>query len=381
LRVLITNASLAGRSGTTLYARELALGLLERGHTPLVYSTEIGNVGWELRGATVPVIDDLDQLDAAPDIIHGHHNHELFTALLRFPGVPAVRVCHGWGDERPYHFPRVLRYIPVDDTVRDRCLFEWGLPESRVQVLLNWVDLEQFSSRSPLPSRPTRALVFSNNAARHDWAVREACARVGIEVDAVGESAGRVAERPGELLARYDIVFAKARAAMEAMAVGNSVILCDASGMGPMVTSGELDRLRRLNFGVRTLSARHDPERLAAEIARYNPTDAAQVSRRIREEADSGPAIDALIDLYQEVVAEHRVTGTSDHAEELRAASTYLRSLPTRLKEWPDSVSLGLRIILRSLFRRARRLPGLRSLNRSSSLIQWSDGLSRRLRG
>ena len=55
------------------------------------------------------------------------------------------------------------------------------------------------------------------------------------------------------MLGQYDIVFAKARCALEALAVGNAVVLCDTVGVGPMVTTGEVDRLRRLNFGVRAL--------------------------------------------------------------------------------------------------------------------------------
>jgi hypothetical protein len=43
-------------------------------------------------------------------------------ALLHFPGVPAVRVCHGWADDAPVSFPRVLRYVAVDETTRDRLL-------------------------------------------------------------------------------------------------------------------------------------------------------------------------------------------------------------------------------------------------------------------
>ena len=385
MRVLITNITMSGRHGTTLYVRDLALRLLRRGHTPVVYSPEIGDVGWELQRATVPVTDDLSKIDAAPDVIHGNQNQELLTALLRFPGVPAVRVCHGWLDEPPWPFPRVLRYIPVDDTTLDRCLFEWGLPEERVRVLLNWVDLELFAPRAPLPPRPLRALVFSNQALRFLEPVRRACAASGVRLDAAGAGVG-VAEEPGRLLARYDLVFAKARAALEAMAVGNAVILCDAVGVGPLVRSDELDRLRRLNFGIRTLSQPHDPGTLAREIARYDADDAARVTRRIRESADCDHAVDELVALYEEVLAEFRGGGPSDLTAELRATSGYLRTFPSRLKDWPDSIGMGVWIIARSLFRRAakarwvRRTPGLRSLSRHSPVIRWLYARSRRLR-
>ncbi|MEO8200787.1 MAG: glycosyltransferase family 4 protein [Gemmatimonadota bacterium] len=380
MRILITNSALTGRNGTSLYVRDLAFQLLRRGHTPIVYSTELGKVAWELRGATIPVTDDLDALDAAPDLIHGHHNHELFTALLRFPGVPAVRVCHGWVDERPWPFPRIRRYVAVDDTTRDRCLHEWGLPEDQVMVLLNWVDLEQFPRRSPLPPRPRKALVFSNNASRYLWAIRQACSANDIEVDAVGESLGAITEDPGRLLPQYDLVFAKARAAMEAMAAGCSVILCDAVGCGPMVTSGEVAQLRRLNFGMRTLRNPIEPALINRQIARYDAEDASLVSSQIRQSAGIDAAVDQWQSLYEEILADEPARPAADPAEEMRATSRYLRSLPSRLKEWPDSGMLGLRIMLRSMYRKMRRSPFLRTFN-SSTTSQWADSISRKLRG
>ena len=41
--------------------------------------------------------------------------------------------------------------------------------------------------------------------------------------------------RPEELLPKYDLVFAKARCALEAMATGCAVVLCDFAGLGSMV--------------------------------------------------------------------------------------------------------------------------------------------------
>ena len=122
MRVLITNNTLAVRAGSELYVRDLATALLDRGITPIAYSTQLGDVAEELRRATVPVIDDLDALATPPDLIHGQHHLETMTALLRFPGVPAIYFCHGWlpWEEMPPRFPRILRYIAVDHTCRDR---------------------------------------------------------------------------------------------------------------------------------------------------------------------------------------------------------------------------------------------------------------------
>ena len=80
-------------------------------------------------------------------IIHGNHNTETITALLHFEKVPAVFYCHSWTDwiSSPPEQPRILAYVAVDDTCRDRLVFENGISADRVQVRLHGVDLDRFS--------------------------------------------------------------------------------------------------------------------------------------------------------------------------------------------------------------------------------------------
>ena len=327
LRILLTNYTIATRSGSELFVWDLATGLQARGHNPLVYAPTLGRLAHELRAATIPVVADLRQVSEPPDLIHAHHNHELMTALLHFPRVPAVRVCHGWWDEPVQHFPRILRYIAVDHTVRDRMVSEWGVPADRVRVILNFADTGRFVPRGPLPQRPARALVFNNHAAQHLQIVDRAGARLGITVDAAGSSVGRVSGEPERILGQYDLVFAKARCAIEAMAAGTAVVVCDQAGMGPLVTSTNMEDLRRLNFGVRTLREPVSVESLIREISRYDAADAALVSRRIRATASLDLALDRWIEAYHEVIDEHRAAPPGDSDDELRLAAEYLRSI------------------------------------------------------
>ncbi|MBA3241179.1 MAG: glycosyltransferase, partial [Acidobacteria bacterium] len=225
LKVLITNIKLEARTGTELYVRDLALGLLERGHRPVVYSPRLGGLAEEIRRATVPVVDDLSKLSVPPDIIHGQHANETLTALLHFPRVPAVFFCHDWyfPEDYPPPFPRILRHVAVDQTCRDRLVFERGVPEERVRLLYQFVDLERFTPRpTPLPERARRAVVLCNytQESEHLAAAREACARAGLALDVYGQRMGRPCAEPEKLFREYDIVFAKGRAALEALAVG-----------------------------------------------------------------------------------------------------------------------------------------------------------------
>jgi hypothetical protein len=387
LRILFTNITLASRTGTEVYIKEAALGLLRRGHTPLVYSPDLGEIAAEIRAATIPVVDDLARLGAPPDLIHGHHHQQAMTALLHFPGVPAIFATHDWTiwHDAPPLFPRIRRYVAVDWTNRDRILFEHGISEERVRVLLNWVDLDRFPPRGPLPERPRRALVFSNYARNdtHLPAVQEACRRAGLPLDVVGSGVGRSLANPGEVIAGYDVVFAKAKSALEALAVGTAVVLCDFRGLGQMVTSADFDTLRRLNFGLRTLRQPLAPDLILKEIERYDARDAAEVSRRVREEAGVEPALDRLTALYEEVIVEHAREEPADPAEESRAAAAYLRQwagwAPPRVVELEKRVGeleAELRYVYGSPAWRLRdavlKLPGLSRAWRKARKVDQS---------
>ncbi len=331
MRVLITNTDLTQRAGTQIYVRDLAIELLRRGHTPIVYSLELGEVARELWAATVPVVTDLNDLSTAPDLIHGQHHLETMTALLRFPNVPALYVCHGWMGKlsTPPHHPRILRYVAVDHTVRDRLVWQNAIPEDKVEVLFNSADLRRFQLRSEaLPERPRRALLFSNYADEHTSvrAVREACSRFGIALDICGTRAGRTTSQPETLLPQYDLVFAKGKSAIEALTVGAAVIICGVTRCGPLVTANALETLRVHNFGLRALRRSLDANALAAEIERYDADDAATVARTMRLVAGSEQAVDALLAVYEEVLREHDEAGAPDPDAEGRAAAAYLRA-------------------------------------------------------
>ena len=113
-------------------------------------TAQLGDVAHEIRNKTIPVIDNLEALAVPPDVIHAQHHLDTMTALLRFPGVPAVYFCHGWlpWEEAPPRFPRILKYVAVDSLCRERLVFEHAIPEERVELLLNFVDLERFKPRA-----------------------------------------------------------------------------------------------------------------------------------------------------------------------------------------------------------------------------------------
>lgn len=241
------------------------------------------------------------------------------AALLHFPHSRGIFVVH---DRRSPHdeppaFPRLRLYVAVDHACSER-LDRW--PE-RTRILFNAVDLVRFASRGPLPERPRRAILFASASAgpRHCAPVAAVCREQGIELDVIGLSQEVAA--PEEVLGRYDLVFAKARCALEAMAVGAAVILASSEGVGPLVSPSNFDDLRRMNFGFRTLTEPLTAAALAAQIARYDAAAALQVSGRVRAEAGLDALVDAYVALYHEVLNEPLGPGVE---EEGRQTASYV---------------------------------------------------------
>lgn len=241
MRVLLTNRRLCERAGSGLYVRDVAVELLRRGHTPSVYCFETGDLADELGDLTIPVTDRLSDLGDPPDVIHGQHHLPTMAALQWFPNTPVVGVSHGWRpwDEQPVIHPNVRRYVAVDEAVRDRLRFRHGVPEAKVEIIPNFVDLDRFAVTARLSPKPARLLVFSNYVANNTpylRAAREAATTLGMTLTVVGAAMGTATDRPEHVLGEHDVVLAQGRSAIEALACGAAVMIGSSRALGPLVT-------------------------------------------------------------------------------------------------------------------------------------------------
>jgi hypothetical protein len=338
LTILLTNIWLANLAGSEVVVRDLALGLLRRGHRPIVYTPVLGGVADEIAARGVSVIDDLRNLAEPPDIIHAHHHIPCGEAVMRFPDVPAINVCHAFVSwvEAPVHFPQIAAYVAVDDACRDRLVHTEGIDPARVVVFRNAVDLRRVPPRPlPLNERPQRALAFGKTAAMPE--LRTACATMGIEYRALGFPAGRELLHPEQELVNFDLVFASARGALEALCCGCAVVVCDHRGFAGLVTSKNFQALRNRNFGLRCLSDDVTVERCVQEIGCYNATDASLLAERAREDADLEKLLDDLEKLYSEVLSGARKPRIIPGAHEQAVARFLHANLPRRPGDprWP----------------------------------------------
>jgi hypothetical protein len=337
LCVLITNAFLRDWTGSELYIRDVAMELIKRGHKPIVYSPRLGKLADEFRKKSIPVIKDLNSINVKPDLIHGQHHLETMTALAQFPGTPVVFFCHGWlpWEETPPLHPRIIQYVTVSDAVRDRLIYECGIPNEKITTILNSVDMERFQPRPLLPAIPKRALVFNNQADESNilGIIRKACAYNGMVVDSMGYINGNPSLDPESQLGKYDIIFAVGRSALESLAIGVAVICCSLEGTGQMVTTQNMDWMRRNNFGIRVLNQPLTADILSAEIQRYDPLDALKVSQKIRTTAKLSNMVDQILDVYNTTLHSFAKKHQPDPVAESLAFSNYLKGLSEKIDQ------------------------------------------------
>jgi glycosyltransferase involved in cell wall biosynthesis len=328
LRILITNIWLKGRSGTEIVTMDMACGFMRRGHEVVVFSPDLGESAHALRREGARVTDRLDDLDFRPDVVHGNHAVDLVHGLIAFPHAPGVFVCHNpehWICSPP-DMSRIRAFVSVDRLGQERIARELPRTRGHVHLVHNAVDLQRFTPRGPLPPRPAKAMMltkFSTGISE----VRAACEAAGIEIDVVGTGVGTVVDDLPKRLRSADIVFASARMAIEAMAVGCAVVVMDGRGLAGLATEEAFAVWRDENFGRTALTRPVTVEVLAREIAKYDTIEAARVAEHVRANHGLDRALSIYEEIYRNAIANN---GKIDAHEEARELSRLMRHwLPT----------------------------------------------------
>ena len=304
MKILITNLFIANFSGTETVVELLADALSRAGHTPMIFAPTLGPQAERMQARGYIVVDRLASLPQRPDVMHLQHVTPALMALAAFPDVPAVFTCHSatFEIEAPRPHQQIRQYVAVDDLCRARAL-ERDIPENRLSVILNAVDLARFPARPALPPKPKAALMLTKTWEQQDL-VRAACAKSGLPLDELGPTTRETSDQLGALLPRYDIVFATARMALEAATVGCAVVVVDGRGFAGLLRSENLQAWRRLNFGAGLLTAPVTSAALEAAIAAYDAPDAARISAHLRTDVSSDDYAAAYLALYAQAIAE-----------------------------------------------------------------------------
>lgn len=306
-KILFSNISLLSRSGSETFLWDLARGLQARGWECGIYTPRTGAFADEFRRLNIPVWRNLDEITMEPDVLHCQHTLESLALREKFPDTPALFMVHGsasWHDTTPGG-RRWSALVAVDDVCKERIMRETGLSADQIHVVYNSVDTSRFLPRDPLPEAPSKAAIFTSYAVNdsHVKTVRELCARLDIALDELGPAAGRPVVEPELWLPKYDLVFGKARCALEAMATGSAVILIGAEGVGEMVTPENFSEFRKRNFGHSLLRPGMDQCFLEEQVKRYTSSGARQVQEMVRRTCCLDGMVEAFDQLYRKLSA------------------------------------------------------------------------------
>jgi hypothetical protein len=135
---------------------------------------------------------------------------------------------------------------------------------------------------------------------------------MNVTLDEMGPATGKISGEIEKDLVNYDIVFATARMAIEAAAVGCSVIVCDARGFAGRLSTANIERWRDWNLGVGLLSQPTTIENVTQAISEYDADDAHRVMLYMRSVAGLDAYIDDYVRIYQKAVEDHTPLDTTE---------------------------------------------------------------------
>lgn len=269
MRFVLGNRHLLAPGGTEVHLVTVAEHLLRLGHEVRLYAPELGPFADHARRRGLDVHGSLRELPADCDVVFAQDGIVVLGLAERYPQALTVfRVC---GDVFDFQLPPQLDGV-VDLVVvlSDRykrlaraCAV--AVPTLRLRVP---IDIDRLVPLGALSDRPRRAVLLGNYGERAEL-VREIWGRHGLEVTRVG---GDVQTYDvAAAVADADIVVAKSRAALDAMACGRAVYVYDVFGGDGWVTAETYPALEADNFAGLATGRVIDAAALAADLADYRP--------------------------------------------------------------------------------------------------------------
>jgi hypothetical protein len=310
MNILITNIQMDTFSGTTFYVKELAETLKKKGHSVEIYTRTLGSIGNDIIQNGISVVTRIADLKYDPDIIHAHHNLTTFDSIFHFKQTPVIFWIHdriNFYDIPPYH-ENIIRYMSVDYNCKERYTKDFNFDSNDCGVIYNWVNMKRFKLRPKIAEKPRNALVFSNYASENNYLpkIREACSKLSLPLDVIGRTSGKDKSDPEFYLNNYDIIFAKAKASMEAIATGAGTIICDYRGLAGMVKSQNFWHYKKFNFGMKLMTKPITTDSLIEEIKKYSAKDIQVVADLLRQESRLDKTVDEILLLYVKCVRDFK---------------------------------------------------------------------------
>jgi len=237
LRFVLANRHLNAAGGTEVHLVTIGEELQRLGHEVVIYSPEVGSFGEHMRGRGLDVRDSLSELPETCDVALSQDARVAYELGERYPDALSVfRVCgYEFDFQLPPRLHHVVDLVLVMSDRYQRVAEAMAVPVPVLRLTIP-IDIDRLVPLGPIRERPERAVVLGNYGEREEM-VREVWGRAGIDVRRVGGDTPDVQSyEVAEALADADIVVAKNRAAVDAMACGRAVYVFDILGGDGWVT-------------------------------------------------------------------------------------------------------------------------------------------------
>ncbi len=268
MRVVLANQGFARSGGTEVYLLTVAEHFQRLGHEVSIYVHEVGPFSEHARTRGVRVHNELHELPGDCDVLMTQDAVVAYELADRYPDARHVfRAC---SDVFSLSVPPQLRgIVDVILVLNDRfARFAGACAVTSEPLRLRVpIDIDRLTPLGSIRPRPRRAVMLGNYPDRHEL-VREVWGRHGVEVTVVGGSQQRY--DVAEAVADADIVVAKNRAALDAMACGRAVYVFDMFGGDGWVTPDRYAVLEADNFAGQATDRVIDATELARDLGEYD---------------------------------------------------------------------------------------------------------------
>lgn len=275
MHIVIGTLALEQPGGTETYCLTIARELERLGHDVTIVASALGAMADHIAAEGLDVATSFAELPSCCDAILA--NDAISAGLLRerYPDNRIVYALHSsrFEVQTPPFEADVVQAIVVGSERFARHARSLAL-DAQVIRLTQPIDILRFVPSTPPRSTPQRALIVSNylEGPRLD-ALLQTWEALGLECSLLGHSfgdKGRVTLDVRDEIVGADIVVAKARAALEAMACGKAVYVFDAFGGDGWVTPDSYPAMEADNFGGLSSPFPVDRSRLEADLKEYD---------------------------------------------------------------------------------------------------------------
>jgi hypothetical protein len=319
VKILLGTHHLEMRAGSELFAAELIASFQARGHEVAAFTFFKGEIGEVIEANGTPVFETHDKnamVRFQPDIVQTCHIPCAHFLRAIFPD--AVRVHAMLGAFPPLEAPPLGgdAYglgLAVSEEVLDRINKTSFAQDVETVIFRNWYDDEAVKSAARRQNTPQnadgrrlRVAVISHHVAPELIAALTALENAGaVKAEYFGVQYKTVVV-DGDFLANYDLVVSIGRTALLAAACGIPCIMADIHGSDGLLTAGNLDAVRTVNFSGRLHRHPITKTHIQEQIDQIPAHDREQLRGRVTAAYSLRARAEWLLSRYEELLAEAR---------------------------------------------------------------------------